>query len=84
MRAEELPLDGWMERLKQAKNRSAVFRLLDEFRPLDWTDEQRSAISKLYVRLLDNLVDVEEVSADSHLSAAHDQQAGGPVWYEKM
>jgi hypothetical protein len=50
-----MDLDSWLIKLKQANSHKEVFCILDEFRTFDWTDEQRSKVSKLYMRMLENL-----------------------------
>jgi hypothetical protein len=84
-------LAAWIERLKATKNRLQLFALLDQFRVLEWTDEQRSSIAKLYMRLLDVLPDGEPVAAitpTAPASAASRPQTASEedeeVWYEKM
>lgn len=60
--------------------------MLDQFRVLEWTDEQRASIGKLYIRLLEVLPPEDGNSGDD------DAGSGGPakpaeqeeVWYEKM
>lgn len=72
-------LDLWLQKLSQAKNKQQIFQILDEFRLLEWTDEQRALMSKAYIRLL------EGISSSATASAASDNEAAdGPVWYEKM
>lgn len=51
----DLDLNSWLNRIRQAETRAQVFSILDEFRPLSWTDEERSQMAKLYIRLLDGL-----------------------------
>jgi hypothetical protein len=86
---QELP--AWIERLKATKNRPQLFALLDQFRVLEWTDEQRSSIAKLYMRLLDVLPDGEplaSVTASAPAPATSRPQTASEedeeVWYEKM
>jgi hypothetical protein len=50
-----LDLNSWLNRIRQAETRAQVFAVLDEFRPLSWSDEERSQMAKLYIRLLDGL-----------------------------
>lgn len=79
-------LNAWLEKLKSSRNRSELFSTLDKFRILEWTDEQRSSVAKLYVRLLDVLPHDESDAGD------HSSKSSGPakpaeqeeVWYEKM
>lgn len=84
--ASSIDLSSWIEKLKASRSRSELFATLDKFRVLEWTDEQRANIGKLYIRLLDVLPQ-EDSDADSS-----DSKSGGPakpaeqeeVWYEKM
>ncbi len=81
-----IDLSAWIEKLKSAKNRTQLFSMLDSFRVLEWTDEQRSSIAKLYMRLIDVLPHDQSAAADDTATS------GGPakpaeqeeVWYEKM
>ena len=57
-----------------------MFKLLDEFRPLDWTDEQRSVMGKAYVRFLEERLK----QAPEETKASDKKGEDGPVWYEKM
>ena len=88
-------LSAWIERLKATKSRQQLLALVDEFRILEWTDEQRSSIAKLYMRLLDVLPDgggepLAAVSQSVPAAAASQPQTAAPspddeeVWYEKM
>ncbi|HEY9786417.1 MAG TPA: hypothetical protein V6D17_13500 [Candidatus Obscuribacterales bacterium] len=45
-------LNAWLERVKSAQSRKAVFAILDEFRKEEWTDEQCSKMAHLYIRVL--------------------------------
>ena len=79
-------LSPWIDKLKAVQQRSDLFRLLNEFRVLEWTDEQRSIIAKLYMRLLDVLPAEEQgESADQpKQAAASGSSEQEEVWYEKM
>lgn len=85
MTAAQLDLNPWLTRMRKVQSRSELMAILDEFRPLEWTDEQRSAVSRLYMRLLDSLA-VEEVPDEDAAVAAKPKASenDGPVWYEKM
>jgi hypothetical protein len=74
-------LDQWLEKVQNCKSRSELFKLLDEFRLLDWTDEQRSLMAKAYMLLLETKL--KQQPSDT---AVADNKGGpdGPVWYEKM
>lgn len=65
--------------MQSAKRAEDVFAILDEFRPLEWTDDERATMSKLYVRILQRLGPVATSGA-----AADENKDNGPVWYEKM
>jgi hypothetical protein len=73
-------LDNWLVKIRQAKSHQEVFQLLDEFRPLEWSDEQRAAMAKAYMKVL------EATQTSSEAQAGGKQKDGndGPVWYEKM
>jgi len=75
----------WHERVKGVKNKAELFQVLDEFRPLDWTDEQRAGMAKLYMRVIDTLANQgEEVWEEKDATTADAMSFDGPVWYEKM
>lgn len=74
-------LQSWLMRVHEAKTRAEVFRLLDEFRPLNWTDDQRALMSRTYIRALEHLSGDEPAGAPAPTGA---DSAAGPVWYEKM
>ena len=40
-----IELSTWIEKLKSARNRNELFSMLDTFRALEWTDEQREALA---------------------------------------
>jgi len=71
-------LSAWITRLKATKSRLELLSALDQFRVLEWTDEQRSSIAKLYMRLLDVLPDGDEQpAAVAGSSAKQPQLAAG-------
>ncbi len=41
-------LKTWLERILKAGSTEEVFGVVEEFRPLPWTDEERSSMSKTY------------------------------------
>jgi len=75
-------LESWLEKINAAKSRVDIFRILEDFRPLEWTDEQRAAMAKTYMRVLDGLAPGKEASAPA--ATATTTGDDGPVWYEKM
>jgi hypothetical protein len=50
-----LDLTPWLDRITAAKTQKQIYQVLEEFRPLAWSDEQRSTVAKLYMRLIANL-----------------------------
>ncbi len=72
-------LEQWLAKVRQVKDRTELFTLLDQFRPLDWTDEQRSLMAKTYIRAMDALG-----GSSSEAAANQKEKPDGPVWYEKM
>ncbi|HEY9756785.1 MAG TPA: hypothetical protein V6C97_16590 [Oculatellaceae cyanobacterium] len=86
-----MDLDAWLAKIKQARSHREVFSILDEFRKGEWADAQCSKMSKLYMRVLENLGppdsdDLAAASAESTKSAGSGNTPvnDGPVWYEKM
>lgn len=74
-------LNIWLARVKQAKTRKEIFRILDEFRKYEWTDVQCQTISHLYIRMID-LMPPEEEDAPvevASVSIADDTAAGAGV-----
>ena len=58
-----LDISPWLERVSKAKTKKQMYEILEEFRPLGWTDEQRSTIAKLYIRILPDLPAGEDKTA---------------------
>jgi hypothetical protein len=52
-----LDIKDWLSKIKFARSRNEVFAILDKFRPLEWTDEDRATMSKTYIRFLSLLGD---------------------------
>jgi hypothetical protein len=48
----ELDVKPWLTRISNAKTRREILQIMEEFRVLDWDDDQCSAAAKLYMRLL--------------------------------
>ena len=48
-------LASWIACVRQATEQEEVFAVLDRFRPLPWTDEQRAAMSHAYMAQLHRL-----------------------------
>ena len=71
-------LNIWLARVKQAKTRKDVFRILDEFRKFEWTDVQCQTMSHLYMRMID-LMPPEEDDNDVEVASVSiaDATAGG-------
>ena len=79
-----LDLDSWLKKVQAAKSRANVFAILDEFRPLAWTDDQRAAMARAYMRVVEKLAPEENTVAAAAKPAATTSGDDGPVWYEKM
>lgn len=76
-----LKLEDWLNKVQAACTRQEIFKILDEFRKLAWTDVERASMAKLYIRALDNLVDdTAATSEDQPTASSGDEE----VWYEKM
>lgn len=48
-------LQDWFNAVQCCKSATEVFALLDKFRPLEWTDEQRAQMSRAYITRLSQL-----------------------------
>jgi hypothetical protein len=48
-------LQLWLDKVKGAENATDVFGILNEFRPGDWTDDERSMMSRTYMAVLGKL-----------------------------
>lgn len=81
MTQEKQDLNIWLNKIRQQKTQQDIFQLMDEFRRFEWTDEERSAAGKAYMRVLDT-VGITTVQAPKAVTPA--EGADGPVWYEKM
>lgn len=77
-----LNLSEWLDRVSRASTRKQVFEILNEFRTLSWSDEECSQMAKHYIRLVSNMT--EEDSSGGAAGAQEENEADGPVWYEKM
>ncbi len=87
MSSEVANLNDWMMRISRAKTRKEMFSILDEFRVLEWSDEERAMVAKHYIRLVDKVDSGYSASdADDASTKPQNADAGadGPVWYEKM
>jgi hypothetical protein len=73
-------LNAFIARVQKANNAREVLKILDEFRPLPWNDDDRANMAKAYVKVL------ERVGAPTQDESAHEEVEAndGPVWYEKM
>ena len=74
-------LNLWLARIKQAKTRKDVFRILDEFRKFEWTDVQCQTMSHLYMRMID-LMPPEEDDSEvevASVAVAADTATGAAV-----
>src|SRR5262245_54433532 len=68
----------WIEKVKKSRSREAILALVEEFRPLSWTDDERATMAKCYIRQIG-------LTGDTISDAAVvDSKDDGPVWYEKM
>lgn len=79
--AQVLKLEDWLNKVQAARSRQEIFKILDEFRKLAWTDVERSSMSKLYMRVLDTMADEPNPSDQSQTSSGTGDEE---VWYEKM
>lgn len=85
MPAEDLT--PWLNRVKKASSRADVFSILDQFRKVEWTDEQCAAMGKLYIRVLERVGKIgaqDDANTATAASSAAANEENGPVWYEKM
>lgn len=73
-------LEDWLNKVQAARSRQEIFKVLDEFRKLAWTDVERASMSKLYMRALDNFSDDPSGTTEDQQAASGDEE----VWYEKM
>lgn len=74
-------VDSWIDRVRAAGSADNLWVILDEFRLVDWTDEERAKMSHAYMQRLASIV---RASAGSGKKAAQAAANDGPVWYEKM
>ncbi|MBX9878850.1 MAG: hypothetical protein K2Y22_10375 [Candidatus Obscuribacterales bacterium] len=57
-------LGHWLARIQAAESKDEILSLLDDFRSLAWTDEQRAQMSQTYIRSLDWLEPTKETFDD--------------------
>jgi hypothetical protein len=81
MNSTKVPLDSWIERVRGAGSADNLWVILDEFRTVEWTDEERAKMSHAYMQRLASIV---RASAVGGKKAAQVAANDGPVWYEKM
>jgi hypothetical protein len=74
-------LADWIARVQKCKAARDVFALLQEFRKLPWSDNDRARMSKAYVKVLER---VGAPAADDCAAEIVEEKNDGPVWYEKM
>lgn len=79
MSADEKDIKIWIARVQQAPEATKVFQVLNEFRKLDWTDEERVRMSKIYMRVLERVGAPAREEQEEII-----EKDDGPVWYEKM
>lgn len=72
-------LNIWLARVKQAKTRKDVFKILDEFRKFEWTDVQCQTMSHLYMRMIDLMPPEEDVYEVASVAMKEDTKSGGAV-----
>lgn len=48
-------LQPWLDRILSAQSIEEIFAILDDFRPLVWTDEDRASMAKIYNAKLNQL-----------------------------
>ena len=70
-------LNVWLARVKQAQTRKDVFRILDEFRKLEWTDVQCQTMSHLYIRMIDLMPPEDGGDLEVASISIADDTAGG-------
>lgn len=50
-------LNFWLKRIRQARTKDEIFTILDKYRPLNWTDQQRAQMSQTYIPRLITMLD---------------------------
>ncbi|HEY9871350.1 MAG TPA: hypothetical protein V6D08_19485 [Candidatus Obscuribacterales bacterium] len=48
-------LSTWLQRVRQAATVDAVLDIVNAFRPLEWTDQERARMSQAYVSRIETL-----------------------------
>ncbi len=75
-------VDDWVTKIQQTRNGRELLKILEQFRKLDWTDQERQKVSHTYMKVLDVIL---KSSQDTLKKAEETSSANdGPVWYEKM
>jgi hypothetical protein len=75
-------VDEWVARIQKTRSSKELLELLNKFRKLEWTDQERQKISHTYIKVVDIIL---KSPAESSQTQAEDTGGNdGPVWYEKM
>ena len=80
MTEQQAGLDSFISRVQKASSAKDVLGILNEFRPLQWSDDERARMAKAYVRVLERVGAPPPETTQQIEEEAND----GPVWYEKM
>lgn len=81
MAKEVQNLELWLRKIKESKSQLEVLSLIDEFRLLNWADDERAKMGRTYIATLEKLSQAE---ASKPQGKKNSQSNDGPVWYEKM
>lgn len=82
MNTTQVSLDSWIERVRGAANAENLWVILDEFRTVEWTDQERAKMSHAYMQRLASILRAANVGSGK--KGAPVAATDGPVWYEKM
>jgi hypothetical protein len=52
-------LSFWLSCVSRATSKQEIFDILDAFRPLPWTDEERAQMSRTYIPRLEDITNVQ-------------------------
>ncbi len=76
-------LSSWLERMIATQSNEEVFAILDEFRPLLWSDDERASMAKIYNAKLHQIRMNQEIDNGKRLEKPAKRKAS-PLFANKM
>ncbi len=57
--SETVDISWWIEQVRQCNTQQEVFSILDEFHRLEWNDNERALMSRIYIPLVTNFMETQ-------------------------